>query len=246
MLKGKTAVVTGCMSGIGRATLDAFAANGADIFACARRETDEYVSHIQTLTHMHGVNIIPIYFDLASSAAIKDAALEIGNHTLPVNVLVNIAGMNRSNLFQMVSEEEMHTIFQVNFFSQIIFSQYIARLMVRRGGGSIINTSSISALDRNAGRLAYASSKAAMIAATKTMSAELGSNGVRVNAIAPGVIDTAMVAAMPEDAIDAEIELSSLKRVGTPGEVAKVIVFLASDLSSHITGQVVRVDGGIG
>jgi 3-oxoacyl-[acyl-carrier protein] reductase len=246
MLKGKTAVITGCLSGIGRATLDAFAANGADIFACAQRETDEYTSHIDNLSSEHGVCIYPVYFDMASGAEIKDAAMEIRKRKLPVNTLVNIAGINRDALFLMTSEEDMRATFQVNFFSQIIFSQYIVKLMLRGDGGSIINTSSISALDGNEGQLAYASSKAALIAATKTMSAELGRNGIRVNAIAPGVIGTAMVAAMPERAANAKIERSDLKRIGKPEEVANAIAFLASDLSSHITGQTLRIDGGIG
>jgi 3-oxoacyl-[acyl-carrier protein] reductase len=246
MLKGKTAVITGCLSGIGRSTLDAFAINGADVFACAQHETDEYANHVEQLSREHGVSVIPIYFDMRSNEAIKNAALDIRKRKLPVNVLVNIAGMNRDALFQMVREEDMYDTFQVNFFSQIIFSQYIVRQMIGKGSGSIINTSSISALDGNEGQLVYASSKAALAAATRTMSAELGCQGIRVNAIAPGVIDTSMTAAVPSDITNAKLERSNLGRIGTPEEVANVIVFLASDLSSHITGQIIRIDGGMG
>jgi 3-oxoacyl-[acyl-carrier protein] reductase len=146
----------------------------------------------------------------------------------------------------MVSVDTMKLVFEVNFFSQIQFSQYITKLMLRNPNpSSVVFVSSISAIDGNAGQLAYGSSKAALIGAMKTMSKELASKGIRVNAIAPGVIDTDMNKVVPQEVIDEKIKTMDIKRLGKPSEVASVLAFLASDLSKHITGQVIRIDGGI-
>lgn len=246
LLKGKTAVITGCMQGIGRATLDVFAENGSDIFACCQYDTEEFANHIKDLSRKYNVEIIPIYFDLLDDSSIKQAARDIQKIKKPIDILVNIAGMTQDALFQMVTIDQMNKVFQVNFFSQIIFSQYIIKLMLKNGSGSVINTSSISALDGNPGQLVYAASKAAMIAATKTMSAELAPRGIRVNAVAPGVIDTAMTAVIPKEAMERILSRSDMKRVGNPLEVANAILYLASDLSSFVTAQTIRIDGGIG
>jgi len=246
ILKGKTTVITGCVQGIGRATMDIFAQNGSNIFACSQYETEEFVSHVKELSEENQVEIIPVYFDLMDELSIKQAAREIQKVKKTIDILVNVAGMTIDSFFQMVTMDQMKTVFQVNFFSQILFSQYIVKIMLRSGLGSIINISSISAIDGNPGQLVYAASKAALIAATKTMSTELASKGIRVNAIAPGVINTAMTAIIPSEVIDKLMSKSNLKRLGMPEEVANAILYLASDLSSYVTGQVVRVDGGIG
>lgn len=246
LLKGKTAVITGCMQGIGLATLDLFVKEGADVFACCQKETDEFSQHIESLKKEFNAEIIPIYFDFANDDEIKEAAKTIMQTKKPVNSLVNIAGMTRDALFSMVTKEQLSQVFNINFFSQIVFTQYIVKLMLKYGGGSIINISSISAIDGNPGQLTYGASKAAWIAATKTMSAELGPQKIRVNAIAPGVIATAMTENLPEEALSRQMSRSDIKRLGTPNEVAEVIAYLASDLSSFVTGQVIRVDGGIG
>lgn len=246
LLNDKTAVITGSLQGIGRATLDVFAKEGADIFACCQKETEEFASHINSLSEEHGVKIIPLYFDLTDEASVKNAAREIMKTKMPVNTLVNIAGITKDALFPMVTKEDLQLTFDINFFSQIIFTQYIVKIMLRHGGGSIVNTSSISALDGNPGQLAYSASKAAWIAATKTMSSELAPQGIRVNAIAPGVIKTPMTENLPEEAIARQLSRSDIKRMGKPEEVADLIAYLASDLSSFVTGRVIRVDGGIG
>jgi 3-oxoacyl-[acyl-carrier protein] reductase len=246
ILTGKTAVITGCLQGIGRATMDVFAQNGANIFACCQYPTEEFCDHIKNLSEKNNVNIIPIYFDLFDDASIKQAARDIQKEKIPIDILVNIAGMTQDALFQMVTMDQMKTIFQINYFSQILFSQYIIKIILKNNSGSVINISSISAIDGNTGQLVYASSKAALIAATKTMSEELAPKGIRVNAIAPGVIDTAMTAVVPKEAIDKQMAKSNIKRLGLPKDTANAILYLASDLSSFVTGQVIRVDGGIG
>lgn len=246
LLKDKTAVITGCMQGIGRATLDLFAKEGADIFACCQNETEEFSKHIGSLQKEYNIEIIPIYFDFTDDEGIKNAVKAIMQTKKPINVLVNIAGMTKDALFSMVTKDQLSQIFNINFFSQIVFTQYIVRLMLKSGGGSIINTSSIAALDGNPGQLAYGAAKAAWVSATKTMSQELGPQGIRVNAIAPGVIATAMTENLPEEALSRQMSRCDIKRLGTPDEVAKAIAYLASDLSSFVTGQVIRIDGGIG
>ena len=246
MLKGKNAVITGTLQGIGKATLEYFASNGANVWACALRQSEEFEAFCKELEQKHGVWVKPVYFDLTNADEIKAAVKTIQSDKQPVDALVNIAGMAKDAIFHMVSMEVMKLVFEVNFFSQIQFSQYITKLMLRNPNpSSVVFVSSISALDGNVGQLAYGSSKAALIGAMKTMSKELASKGIRVNAIAPGVIDTDMNKVVPQEVIEAKIKTMDIKRLGKPSEVASTIAFLASDLSKHITGQVIRIDGGI-
>lgn len=248
LIEGKTYVITGCLQGIGRSTLDTFCANGANVFACALNETEEFMAHVEELKQAYGVNVIPVFFDMMDNGQIKDAARVIQKEKLPIDGLVNIAGLNRDALFQMVTMEQLQTTFQVNFFAQVLFSQYIVKLMQRNPSAckTVVNIASIAGIEGNVGQLAYASSKAALIAATKTMALELGETGIRVNAIAPGVIETPMTEALSEEVIERKMKHIELDRLGKPEEVANLITYLSSDLSSHVTGQVIRVDGGIG
>lgn len=246
MLTGKNAVITGTLQGIGKATLEFFVSNGANVWACAQRETDEFENYCKELELKYQVWVKPIYFDLTNADEIKTAIKSIQSDKQPIDALVNIAGMARDAIFHMVSMDTLKLVFEVNFFSQILFSQYITKLMLRNpSSSSVVFVSSISAIDGNAGQLAYSSSKAALLGAMKTMSKELASKGIRVNAVAPGVIDTDMNKVVAQEVIDEKIKTMDIKRLGSPSEVASTIAFLASDLSKHITGQVIRIDGGI-
>lgn len=245
LLLGKNAVITGALQGIGKATLEYFAANGANVWACAQTASDEFEVYCAEVAQKHNVWIKPLYFDLLNAEEIKAAVKSIQSAKLPVDILVNIAGMAKDALFHMVSMDTMKTVFEVNFFSQIYFSQFITKLMLRNGKGSVIFVSSISALDGNVGQLAYGSSKAALIGAMRTMSKELASKGIRVNVIAPGVINTDMNKVVPVDVIAEKMKQMDIKRLGEAEEVASTIAFLGSDLSDYITGQVIRIDGGI-
>lgn len=246
LLKGRNAIVTGCARGIGKATLAAFAENGANVWACCRTKSEEFEAFADQLATANGVRIVPLYFDLTDINAMKDAVKTIMAGKVRIDVLVNNAGVTYNALFPMSSQEKMRTVFDVNFFALASFSQYIARLMIRQKSGSIINISSTAALDANAGRGAYGASKAAVWCITRVMAHELGEYNVRVNAVAPGVTKTDMVeASMSEAAIQTAVQSTRLKRMGVPSEIADAVLFLASDLASYVTGEVLRVDGGL-
>ncbi len=245
LLSGKNTVVTGCLRGIGRKTLEVFAEQGANVWACAQYADQEFEKFCADLANRTGTWIKPVYFDLTNSDAVKGGLKTIFADKQVVDVLVNVAGFTKDSIFHMTSIEQLKIIFEVNYFSQILISQYITKLMVRQKRGSVINIVSVSGLDGSSGQLAYSSSKAALIGATRTMSRELAKQGVRINAIAPGVIDTDMNSLVPENVIADHIKGMSIKRMGKSSEVADAILFLASDMSSYMTGQIIRVDGGM-
>lgn len=246
MLAGKNAVITGARRGIGRACVEVFAEQGANVWACARAHDMAFEADMAELASRHGVWIEPVCFDLAHEDQIKDAVKIIRSRKTAIDALVNNAGaIPRSASFSMMSGDSLRDIFEVNFFKQMILTQYIARVMVKQGSGAIVNVSSIAALDGEPGQFEYAASKAAMAGAAKRLAVELGEHGIRSNAVAPGIIDTDMAAEMEAGLMERVIGSTSLKRKGTPREIASLIAFLASDMASYITGQVIRADGGM-
>jgi 3-oxoacyl-[acyl-carrier protein] reductase len=245
LLEGKNAIVTGCARGIGKSIVDILAQNGANIWACARTQSDEFEKMLQSLSAKYSVDIKPIYFDLTDKEQIKFAVRTIMNDKKDVNILVNNAGITYNALFQMSTLDKIHEVFDVNFISQFIFTQYIIKLMLKKKSGSIVNISSSAAIDGNAGRAVYGASKAALLCATKALAAELGDQGIRANVIAPGITKTDMLSSMTDDVINQTIMNTDMKRSGEPNDIANAVLFLASDLSSYITGQVIRVDGGM-
>ena len=246
LLKKKTAIITGCNRGIGAKILEKFSSSGANIFACTRKKNSEFESKISELARKYKVKIIPIYFDFADSEEIKSAAKKILDSGEAIDILVNNAGIIDVSIYQMTSIKKLKDMFEINFFSQTIFTQNIIKSMIRNKSGSIINLASITALDGNEGRSAYGASKSALIAQMKTLSKEVGIFNIRVNCIAPGLIDTEMLSKnTPKNIIENMKNKISLRRVGSPEEIADVALFLSSNLSTYISGQVIRVDGGM-
>lgn len=245
MLKGKTAFITGTSRGLGRAFVNEFAKNGACVFAHARKETSEFIDWCAELASRYGVDITPVFFDMADSGAMRESVRNLVVSKTPVDVLVNNAGVTDNALFQMSSERMLRNEFEINVFAPFLLTQYLLKIMLRCGHGSIVNVSSVSGLRGDVGRSVYGMTKAALASFTQSLAAEVGRQGVRVNAVAPGFIETDMMSYMTEDVVQRNLERSSLGRRGTPEEVAKLVVFLASDASSYMTGEIVRVTGGL-
>lgn len=246
MLDGKNVIITGCLQGIGRETLAVFAKNRANVIACAYKEDAKFLEYCDQISEENKVDIMPIYFDMGDNEAVKESAKEIVSMKKEIHGLVNIAGMNRDAYFNMVTYQDLFDTFQVNVFSQILFTQYIVRWMQRKKtAGSIVFTSSIAAFTGSEGQTAYAASKAAIVGAMRSMAIELGKNGIRVNAVSPGVIRSPMTAGLGEEVLKERIMQMDMPRMGHADEVSDLFMFLVSDLSAHITGQVIRVDGGM-
>lgn len=246
MLTNKVAVITGSNRGIGKSILIKFAENGATVFAHARRYSVEHEQHCEALILRYGVKITPIYFDVCCLDEMKEGIKTIRSLTDKIDILVNNIGcVNSAKLFQMTSINEIRNEFEVNFFSSIQLTQYLSRFMIKAKSGSIINITACAAMDGYSGMLPYVSSKSAIIGATKRLAIELGEFGVRVNAIAPGLTDTDMSQKMSRELTDKTLEHVIMKRKAKPEEIANVVIFLASSLASYITGQIIRVDGGM-
>ena len=246
LLKSKTAVITGCNKGIGKKILEVFSANGATVFACVRNIDEEFKSFLNELKKKFNNQITPIQFDLNDESQIKEAASNILSSNSSIDILVNNAATIHTSIFQMTPVKKLKELFEINFFSQTIFTQYILKSMIKNKRGSIVYISSSSALDGNEGRSAYSSAKAAMIAQAKVLSREVGIYNIRVNAIAPGLTNTDMMRKnTPEEILNEVISRISLKRIANPEEIANAVLLLSSNLTSYITGQVIRVDGGM-
>ena len=245
ILEGKTVIVTGTAKGMGKQMVQTFAENGANVFAHARTETDEHKAFCEEIAENNGAQIIPLYFDLRDADAIKDAIKTIRGTKLVIDGLVNNAGVTYNALFQMTNMDELRNQMEVNFFAPFLFTQYVSKLMVRNKKGSIVNISSSAALDGNSGKSAYGASKAALLTMTLSIAEELGTSGIRANVICPGVTETDMLSTMPEYIMDIQKEATFLKKVGKPSDIANTALYLLSDYSSYITGQVIRVDGGV-
>ena len=244
ILKDKNVIITGTNRGIGKVMLEEFAQNGANIWAHARTSTPEFINYTKDLANKYGIWIKPIFFDMTDYEEMKSAITLINKEKLSIDALVNNAGIMDGALFTMTTQDMLRKEFEVNFFSVYMLTQYIAKLMLRQQKGSIINISSYIAIEGTEGKSAYAASKAALIAMTKTISNELGTKGIRANCIAPGVVETELLNNVSSEELEKAKDLAALKRMAQPSEIAKTAVFLASDDSSFITGQTLRVDGG--
>ena len=246
LLKKKNTVITGCNRGIGKEILETFSKNGANIIACVRNIDKNFINFTKKIEEKYQNKITIIKVDLERKDQIKNAAAKILALENKIDILINNAAIIHTSLFQMTTEEKLKKIFDVNFFAQSIFTQYILKSMMKNKEGSILYISSSSAFDGNVGRSAYSSAKAAILSQSKTLSRELGKFNIRVNAIAPGLTNTDMMRNNTEKKTILDVVSQiSLKRIGEPKEIANAALFLSSDLASYITGQFLRVDGGM-
>ena len=244
LLAGKRVLITGATRGIGLAIAERFAAEGASLYLNGR--DGPRVSQLaERLSREFGVACAPLLFDVADPEAVKAAFRELFAQTKVLDVLVNNAGILDDALIGMVTPAQIERTFACNSFSVLYCSQYAARMLQRNGGGSIINLASIIGRVGNAGQAVYGGSKAAVIGMTQSLAKELATQQIRVNAIAPGFIDTDMAHSLSEDKFQQRLDSIAMGRIGSADEVAKVALFLASELSSYITGQVIGVDGGM-
>ena len=242
-LSGRVAIVTGASRGIGRAAAETLLKAGATVVLNARA-SDEATVAFAELEKAYPDRVTAVYGSVADSAT-ATALIQAAMKHKRLDILVNNAGILRDKLIGMISDAEINELFDINIIGLIKITQLAARLMSRRKSGSIINISSIVGRRGNSGQMVYSATKAAVIGATFSAAKELGPMNIRVNAVAPGLIQTSMIEAIPGDKrknLESQIPMG---RVGAAQDVADTILFLASDLSSYVTGQIIGVDGGL-
>ena len=235
LLENKVCIITGAAQGIGRQIAEQFAADGAVVYACDR----------QAFT-ADNPQIHPIELDITDATAVKTALMQIFKAEGHIDCLVNNAGIVYNRKIGMIMREETERMFLVNVIAVLELIQMVSRLMARCGGGSIVNIASVTAVLGSPGQVAYSATKGAVISLTKSAAKELASQGIRVNAVAPGIVKTERFAELYEangEKIDERIKRIALGRLGTPEDIANACAFLASDRAAYISGQILGVDG---
>jgi len=243
---GRTIFISGSNRGIGWAILEEFS-NEEDvtIIAHARKHSAYFERNIEQIVIERGCKIIPVFFDYSDETQLNKKMDQILSEYRKIDVLVNNVGqVFESSTFLMMNYEKLRESFQINFFSQVLVTQLIAKSMIRNRSGSIVNMCSMAIYDVAAAQFEYITSKAAIAGMTHRLAYELSPYRIRCNAVAPGLIETDMVANMKPELKETQVKKSFLNRVGLPREIAKVVYFLSSDAASYINGQVIRVDGG--
>lgn len=244
LLTGKTALITGAARGIGKAIAMKFASEGANI-AFTDLVIDENGKATEAEIAALGVKVKGYASNAADFAQSAEVVNQVKEDFGSIDILVNNAGITKDGLMLRMSEAQWDAVIGVNLKSAFNFIHACTPIMMRQKGGSIINMASVVGVHGNAGQCNYSASKAGMIALAKSIAQEMGAKGIRANAIAPGFIETAMTQALSEDVRKEWIKGIPLRRGGTPEDVANIALFLASDLSSYVSGQVIQVDGGM-
>lgn len=244
MLFGKVVWITGASRGIGQAIALTCAKEGAQTVLVAREQ-----SHLAETSRLilEGGYAEPVLmdYDIADAKAIGTAFGTVHRRLGRIDAMVNNAGVMRDALLGMITSEQIQETFSVNVYAAIYHMQYASRLMTHRNGGSIVNISSIMGKVGNAGQVVYSASKAALLGVTLSAAKELAPKNIRVNAIAPGLIETDLIRQLSPEIVRARQDGIGMKRCGTPAEVANAVLFLVSDLSEYMTGQVLGIDGGM-
>jgi 3-oxoacyl-[acyl-carrier protein] reductase len=245
LLEGKKAIITGGARGIGKEIVVYFLKEGASVYFIDLMQS-EFMSEYEELAKQNGVDVVYKECNVADEDQVSAVVKEIVDESGGIDILVNNAGITRDGLIFRMSKENWNDVINVNLTSAFYMSKAIARSMIQRRSGAIVNVSSIVGVHGNAGQCNYSASKAGLIGLTKSLAQEVAGRNVRVNAVAPGFIQTAMTDKLGEKQKEALQSQIPMVRLGQPEEVAKVILFLASDLASYVTGQVVLIDGGMG
>lgn len=244
LLEGKVAIITGASRGIGSGIAKVFAQNGANV-AFTYSSSAESALSLENELNALGIKSKGYKSNAAdfneAQKLVDDVMADFGN----IDILINNAGITKDNLLMRMSEEDFDAVININLKSVFNMTKAVQKIMLKNRAGSIVNMSSVVGVKGNAGQANYAASKAGMIGFTKSIALELGSRNIRCNAIAPGFIETEMTAKLNEDVVKGWRESIPLKRGGTPEDVANVCVFLSSDMSAYVTGQVINVDGGM-
>ena len=244
LLERKTALITGAARGIGKALAIKFAQEGANI-AFTDLVIDENGKQTEEEIASYGVKAKGYASNAANFAETEEVVNKVKEDFGRIDILVNNAGITKDGLMMRMSEQQWDAVIAVNLKSAFNFIHAVLPIMMRQRSGSIINMASVVGVHGNAGQANYAASKAGLIALAKSIAQEVGSRGIRANAIAPGFIETAMTAALPDNIRAEWVQKIPLRRGGQVEDIANVATFLASDLSSYVTGQVIQVDGGM-
>ncbi len=244
LLAGKRAIVTGGSKGIGLAVVKSFLGAGASVEYYSRSEAEEHGA-LEALAAAEGVSVLWVACDVADEAAVE-AAVAASLARGPIDVLVNNAGVTRDGLVFRMQLDDWKAVIDTNLTSAFLLSRAVARAMIKQRSGSIVNVSSVVGIMGNGGQTNYSASKAGLIGFTKSLAREVAGRGVRVNAIAPGFVETAMTDKIPEEAKEKLKAQIPLGRTARPEEIAGVALFLASEMASYVTGEVVKIDGGMG
>lgn len=240
----KNVIITGSNRGIGKALVEVFSEAGYNVWACARKQNLEFESFLKLLSAKYGVWIRPVYFELSDTDSLNAGVNSILDENLPIDVLINNAGISTVGLLNMSRVEDIKVVFDVNYFAMLRIIQKVTKRMSRQKKGVIINIGSIAGLEPQPGKIAYGSSKAAVMMMTRCLAKELGPIGIRVNAIAPGPVETEMIQQYKEEVYSKLASESALRRLGKKEEIAQTALFLASEQASYINGEIIKVDGG--
>ncbi|WP_195999442.1 3-oxoacyl-[acyl-carrier-protein] reductase [Clostridium sp. 1001271B_151109_B4] len=244
MLKDKNIVVTGATRGIGKEIALTLAQNGANIAINYRNYNDEIEALINSIKEL-GVDAIAIKCDVSKSEEVDNFISEVKNHFSSIDVLVNNAGITKDGLLLRMKDEDFNSVLDVNLKGTFNTTKSISPIMIKQKHGKIINISSVVGIVGNAGQCNYAASKAGVIGFSKSVARELASRNINVNVVAPGYIDTDMTKNLSDKVKDEILKTIPMKKMGNPKEVANLVLFLSSNLSDYITGQVINVDGGM-